>query len=48
LEKLAGKVFLNHTRRSRKEKAPRSGAFFSIFFSSAGVAPALDSGVQAL
>jgi hypothetical protein len=48
LEKLAGKVFFNHTRRCKKEKAPKLGAFSFPFFRSAGVVPALDSGVRAL
>jgi hypothetical protein len=38
----AGKVFLNHTRWRRKEKAPKLGAFFSTFFLGAGIAPALE------
>ncbi|MFL9892695.1 hypothetical protein [Paraburkholderia sp. RL17-381-BIF-C] len=44
-EKIAGKVFLNHTRQHEKEKAPNVGAFFCHFFLSAGDA-ALDSGEQ--
>jgi hypothetical protein len=44
-EKIAGKVFLNHTRQHEKEKAPNVGAFFCHFFLSAAVA-ALDSGEQ--
>jgi hypothetical protein len=31
-EKPAGKVFHNHTRRRKKEKAPKVDAFFSPFF----------------
>jgi hypothetical protein len=45
-EKRAGKVFLNHTRRFRKEKAPKLGAFFCHFFRSAFVGAALEPGVQ--